>query len=311
MQRQWRRTETRAVRPFLTISQCIDSIQLRLLSSQTFSDDTAFVLRQEDLGNFKPEFRFDINRDSIEVLWPNGSKVLELVIRATDLRLRRSQMIFKQVIDRVPESWEIPQDIFQRLAWTAGVKFTVALVLVSSRTPIPGEPFLRGHWVARKDFSVGLQVQKSIFPIERWTANDFVKHGLPPDSAFWIDFITDDFNRRFEESEEAFRVCFRADVYDALAESQNTVAGKAVMSILFSEITADVLWMGMRSLGLGDELKRGGVINDLVVKILKATNTTQEALSKMARNHDRTSLRAHVQATLATRRDIVKIKAES
>lgn len=305
MRREWVRSESRTVRPFPSLDECLADVQFRLSSERDFNGSTSFDA--SELSDIRPEFRLNIDQSALEVGSAVAAHDLSLVIRLADLRLRRGELVFESAPDVIPEAWTVPPDVRRRFSWKTGVEATVALALREDREPRVGQPFLKGHWVARKDFSVRPKPAPRSFPIERWTAEDFVKRGLPKDTAYWIDFISDDLDQRFENPGEAIRVCLRADVYDALAAAEDTDQGRGVMSLILTEILAETVFRGLRGVRPSEELEPGGLLDSALRKVTRATGTTLDVLHKYVERGDVASVRAFAQAATEARRSIARI----
>ena len=305
MRRDWVRTESRIVRPFPSLDECLADVHLRLSPDRDFDGLTSFDA--SELRDIRPEFRLNIDGLALEVGGAVAPSDLALVIRLADLRLRRSELVFVSALDAIPESWAVPGSVRARFSWRTGVEATVALVLTEDRPPRAGQPFLRGHWVARKDFAVRPKAAPRSFPVERWTAEDFVKRGLPKDAAYWIDFISDNLDQRFENPGDACRVCLRADVYDALAAAEDTDQGRGVMSLILTEILAETVFRGLRDVTPSADLERGGLLDSVLRKVTRATGTTLDVLHKYVEKGDVASIRAFAQAATDARRNIVRI----
>jgi len=307
----WRRTETRTVRPFPSVDACLAGVRLKLFPGAGFDERTSFDTSEVDLRDVSPEFLLAVEQSVLEAspLAASRDLSLALVIRFADVRLRRSELVFQSELPSLPETWAVPPDVRNRFSWRFGVDASVALVSRSDRPVQAGQPFMRGHWVARKDFSIRGKAEPRAFPIERWTAEDFARQGLPRDSVYWIQFMADDLNGRFDDPGEAFRVCLRADVYDALVYAEETPQARALFSMITAEILAEVLWRGLRNLDAGEEIERGGLLHSALARVAKATNATQETLRKFVVDGELSSLRTFAQAAVGARRAVARLGA--
>lgn len=304
MRRDWRRSESRVVRPFAGVEGCLGSVHLRLFSDAEWDDRTAFEVEQDRLSDVSPEFQLDIDKRAKREGRIESNR-LSIVVTLRDLHLRRSEVVFEKPLKDVPEFWAPPYDVYREFAWASGVKATVALVLNATRRPTVGEPYLRGHWLERKVFLVRPRSQPHSFPVERWTAEDFAKKKLPKDTAYWVDFLTDDFNRRFDEPGEALRIAFRDDVFDALADKESSPSSRAILALIISEVATDILAKALETVE-SDELDRAGVLYAVLERIRKATGAKREELADYVKNGNRAALRAHVQAARSMHRDLAK-----
>jgi hypothetical protein len=223
------------------VEAALADVRLRLRADAEFNDRTSFDASDVELRDIQPEFALNVQASALEELRPLTAADLALAIRFTDPKLRRSELVFESDIDTLPRTWAVPPEVKERFSWKFGLTASVALVLKENRPPEPGLPYMRGHWIARKDFSVRPVAGRRTFPIERWPADEFARRGLPRDTVYWIEFLTDDLNVRFDDPSEAFRVCLRADVYDGLADAEETPAGRAVVKLIEAEILAEEL----------------------------------------------------------------------
>jgi hypothetical protein len=304
----WRRSESRTVRPFPSADACLAGVRMKLFSDADFDERTSFDTSEVELRDVSPEFLLALDHSALKAspLAASSDLPFSLVIRLTDLRLHRSELVFESALPSLPRTWAVPPNVRNRFSWRFGVDASVALLLASDRPVKPGQPFMRGHWVARRDFSIRPKVEPRAFPIERWTADDFARQGLPRDSVYWIQFFADDLNDHFDDPREAFRVCLRQDVYDAFAYAEKTPQARALFSMILAEILAEVLWRGLRNLNAGEDIERGGLLHSAVVRVVKATNTTVETLRKFVEEGELSKLRTFAQATVGARQDVAR-----
>lgn len=305
----WRRTESRVVRPFTSLGEALKDVRLKLRANEDFDDRTSFDASEVELPDLRPEFALNVRvpaQESDRSLTPTD---LSLVIRLADTRLHRSELVFESEIEAMPPTWSVPPEVKHRFSWRFGLTASVMLVLRADRPPEPELPFMRGHWIARKDFSVRTLPERRTFPIERWSAEDFARRGLPRDTVYWIEFLTDDINTRFDDPGEALRVCLRADVYDALVEAEDSPAGRAVAKMIEAEILTEVLWRGLDNLGSNESIERGSLLHSALARVEKATKANQEALRQLVtQGKELSSLRAFAQAAVDARKDLARLR---
>jgi hypothetical protein len=304
---QWRRSETRTVRPFPSLDSCIRNVRFKLSPDAEFEERISFDAPDVDPAELRPEFLLGVDHSAIaaSAIASCSDLPLALVIRLVDLRLRRSELVFQSQLSTLPESWAVPPEVTTRFAWRFGVEASVALVLTSDRPAKVGQPFMRGHWLARKDFSIRAKPQPRAFPIERWTGEDFARMELPPDSVYWIRFVAEDLNEHFEDPGEAFAVCLRSDVYDALAYAQNSAQARALFAMIAAEILAEVVCRGLGNLEAGESIKRGSLLHLALTRIARTTGAEEEKLRRLAKEGELSALRTFAQATVGARRAVV------
>lgn len=305
----WRRTESRVVRPFTSVDDALKEVRFRLRADEEFDDRTSFDASEVELRDIRPEFALHVPVATLQAAIPLNPAELSLVIRLSDPRLHRSELVFESGLDALPETWSVPQEVRDRFSWKFGLIASVALVLRGNRSCQPGLPFMRGHWIARKDFSIRSVPERRTFPIERWTAEDFARRGLPRDSVYWIEFLTDDLNTAFDDPADALRVCLRADVYDALVETEDSPSGCAVAKMIEAEILTEVLWRGLDSLESDEGIERGSLLHSALTRVEKATKANREALRQLVtQKKELASLRAFAQAAVNARKDLARLR---
>lgn len=305
----WRRTESRVVRPFVNVEEALRNVRFKIQGNAEFDDRTSFDASDTDRCEIHPQFLFDIQAPVSDMIRPLTTADIHLVIRLSDARLRRSELVFERSIEDLPRTWTVAPEVKDRFSWKFGLTASVALVLREDRPPRPGLPFMRGHWIARKDFSVSSKPERRMFPIERWTAEDFARYRLPRDTVYWINFIRDDINERFNDPGEAFRICLRDDVYDALLDAEESPAGRAVMKLIEAEILTEVLWRGLNNLEPYDDIEKGGLLYAALSRVKKVTGANEEELSHVVTiKKELSTLRAFVQAAIYTRKDLVRLR---
>lgn len=306
---KWRRSESRVVRPFTSVEAALTDVRFKLRADADFDDRTSFDTSQVDLRDIYPVFDLNVRASSLDTVQPLNAADLSLVVRLADFRLRRSELVFESGIEDLPRTWTVDPETKNRFSWKFGLHASVALVLRADRSPQPGLPFMRGHWIARKDFSVRSVPERATFPIECWTAEDFVRRGLPRDTVYWIDFMTDELNARFEDPGEAFRIYLRADVYDVLLSAEESPSGRAVMALIIAEILTEVLWRGLVNLESAEEIEKGGLLDSALARVKKATGANHEALLKVKNRDGLSGLRAYAQAAVEARKELARLRA--
>jgi len=304
------RTESRVVRPFDSADAVLAHVRFKLSAQDDFDDRTLFDPSVIDRSHIRPEFLLHLDTSALGRIGCLTATDVALVIRIDDPSLHRSEVVFEHVVDDLPETYSVPEEVKDRFSWGPGLTASVALALKESRSPKPGLPFMRGQWVARRDFSLRSAKERRTFPIERWSSERFVSQGLPSDTVYWIDFSWEELNVRIEDPADVLRVCLRADVYDALVDAEEGPAGRAVMKLIEAEILAEVLWRGLGGMERGDQIERGSLLHSVVARVRKATGKSERDLREMV--HTRRELgtiRALAQATVSARREVARLKA--
>lgn len=303
----WTRTESRLVRPFTSADATLDEVRFKLRANDEFDERTSFDPPDPADGDFQPEFELNFNASSLDNKLKALEQHLSLIIRLSDAPLHRSEIVFEQAIHDLPRTWRIPAESKHRFSWSAGFTASVALVLRHSRNPEPGLPFLRGHWVARKVFRIRSQKQQRAFRIEPWTGDDFARNGLPRDVVYWINFLTDELNQRFDDPGEAFRVYMRNDVFHALCDMEDSNSGRAVLKLISADVIAEIVWRGLKDLAPDEEIEPDGLLGAMIRSVTGKTRTSVEQLRRLASDNDFSSIRAYAQAAVGARLELARL----
>ena len=308
MSGDWSHGESVIVRPFLAADECLQDVRFRLCPDRPFEVRDTFEASEVNLVTIAPEFQLAVTNGLPKKL----EDQLALVIRLQDIHLHRSVIHLETPLKDAPATFSIQADDVKKYAWKSGVRAVVTIMQRKDRRRVPEEPFLRGHWIARRVFTVGREAKGRSFPIERWNPKKFAARGLPADTVYWLDLTTRDLNRSFKDPADALTLGIHEEVYDSLAASEQSVGTKATYSMLTSEVYTDLLIAGLMDLGDEAELQRGGVLEALVKRLERATGLTRKKMEAGLKTEDgRAQLRAHVQSMLHARKTLAQLRRGS
>lgn len=303
----WVRTESRIVRPFSSIDEALQQVRFKLYAEDEFDERTSFDPPESFTRSLQPEFELTVDASAWEDNLRSPKEHFSLVIKLTDPRLHRSEIVFNTAIDEIPRTWSLPTNEREKFSWSPGFVATVALVLSQDREPEPGMPFLRGHWVARKSFRIRTAPSSRAFRIEPWTGDDFARNGLPRDTVYWIRFLAERLDERFDDPSEAFRVYLREDVYDALCEAERSSSGRAVLKLILAEILAEIIWRGLHKLKPEEDIPTDSLLHAILKKVEKRTGLNLAKLRRLGSDSDLASIRAYAQAAVDAPRTIARL----
>lgn len=304
MSGNWSLGESVVVRPFLTADEFLQGVKFRLSPDRPFEARDTFETSEVNLATIAPEFQLVV----ADGLPKKLKEHLSLVIRLHDVHLHRSVIHLEAPLTDIPPTFAIPPSDTKRYAWKSGVRAVVAIMQRKDRKRVPEEPFLRGHWIARRVITVGRDPKGRAFPIERWEPKEFQKRGLPVETVYWLDFVSTDLNRTYKDPADAFKLGIHGDVYDALAASEQSLGTKAFYAMLLTEVYTDLLVVGLSDLGQAD-LQRGGVLDALVKRLERAVGLSLSKLRAMSKEEDgRARIRAHVQSMMQAREPIARLR---
>lgn len=301
----WRRAESRTVRPFTGVDSCLDGVKMRVTPDEIFDDETRFSLDKINMETFRPELELNFDHTFLAT-GPYASDTLEFVVQVSDRGLKRSKIVFRSNPSSLPAVWSIPDSEMRQFSWSSGAEISVALVLRKSGAFVPGRPFIMGHWVARKNFTIAGKPAISSFPIERWTAREFKAEGLPGDTPFLIQFKSLDFYVRMENPAEYLAVCIREDVYDSLAENEERGIAKAFASLLCAEVMAGIVSSSLSKMKPEDDYEKGSPLDNVLSRIRKSTGFTRQQLEELVAREELTKVKSIALASCGVRKALLK-----
>lgn len=288
-----RRSERRLIRPFPSVNEILKDVGLRVRPTDEFAVEEAHIeVDDATLGEIDVECRLQpLDIDALKRQYPDLAPSMVLGIVLTDHGLKRSWLVFKCPIDDVPELWRLPPDVRNQLSWTGPTQLSVFVMLGKAAGSVQrGKPYRLGHWVARKDFSIGVAARQPAFPIERWEPDVFQRRGLPRRTTYYVDVDEDALLNEGDELRSAIRVGLHASVFDSLRLLGRSPIAKGLQAWLAAEVVAEVLFRGLQSLN-GSAPPDESLIASLVRK-LESTQLPADALIEAARNGNYSTVRA-------------------
>jgi hypothetical protein len=295
--RRWKRTESRVVRPFVDIRECLADCEIKVGRERDFTADEAIQITDIDMRN--PEISLKIPLSIEEIAERSGlaSERISLVIVVNDLKGKKSEICFATNIrDTDEEIILLGEETLSQFSWSGRTQIEVALVLSEGIPFESGKPFLAGHWIAKKSFMLNAAKEIPSFPIEPMKGEDFkTRWGLPVDTVYFVDFYRDNLDIPHEELGSSLKIYINESVYNALIRAENTSPAKLIQNMLVSEIISCILARALNSFD-GTVPERGNVLDGLVSKIKDSTGKDFQTMRDWAKDAGYPSLRALVQS---------------
>jgi hypothetical protein len=192
MRATWHRSEPREIRPFFGSVLAKDAVadsKIRLFDDREPTADMQFDIEEPELQRLHP-LVYPILVSPARWM-PDGYEAGEfgLVILATNAFLRQSAVIKEIPLNRsIPESIELPLDIMEDLGGGRNLTITGAVHLRADRPPAPGQPFVVGHWLARKDFALRMPSEGRFFDVQFRSDEEWRRFGFPEKTFYAIDY---------------------------------------------------------------------------------------------------------------------------
>lgn len=304
MQRHFRRTETRVVRPFFNLKNALDEAAILLGESDpiqdTFVDIDTHETRISTLGFVVPPLAGDAVR-KLEV--PNDSLCLA-VFGEEGVRNKR-QILHVQSIDRfvdARESIRITEIPLQDFVLGERSRIALAVVLSDAQPPVPGAAHRKGSWFARKEFSFGYSRSQSVFKINYVDEEFFFANGLPRDTPYWFSFEPESLNDPVEFAEDLVHIHIAKQLADAMSRNPSSNTVKSVMANIVTDVITAVLVAGLDV--VREDPADGSILDSVLSFIEGAVRVEANDLLRGFRNNPQT-IRPWVQSALDTNRAFI------
>ncbi|MES3056622.1 hypothetical protein O6V14_13385 [Sphingomonas faeni] len=237
----WHRTEPREVRPFFETAKAEDALDdsgIRLFAGGDTFLDTTYDLDEIDFQKLDPA----INAVLVDpALWmPEGLAAgdLELVLIARNSFLKRSEVVSRcSLAQTVPTDYPIEQELLAQLGGGRNVQFILALCLAAERPPVPGSPFVPGHWLARKTFLLRSRTMPQLFDLQTRTDDAWITAGYPAKTFFVVEY-SGGIAGEMEDGSSVATVYVHVDAHNKMVNSQ---AGEVLQPLLASEIIVSIV----------------------------------------------------------------------
>ncbi|MER8701346.1 hypothetical protein [Mesorhizobium sp. M1273] len=240
---KWHREEPREVRPFFQAQKAEDALQasaIRLYKHGDVSIETSFDLDEIDFQKLDLAVHPVLADPSNWMPAGLTSDDLEVVLVATHSFLKRSMIIERYTVGDgdPPDRWNIGSDVLSDFAGGRNLELSLALCLRSDRAPIPGAPFVGGHWVARKTFALRSRSAHTLFDLRTRTDEDWIAASLPAKTLYFVEYAGG-IAEEPEEGGSVATVYIHLDAHNRLVSSP--ALGEAFQPMLAAEIVQSVL----------------------------------------------------------------------
>ena len=283
--KKWLRTEARTVRPFRYSEDLLKNSGIRLYPEDDFVDGDVINKDGFDLARLAPEIRLDFNPDEIKEQLGLEQEQVRLIISLEDKALKQTLLVRNMTIEECTanEIIEIPPAVCRRLSWVGVTKILISLVLASDRKADLGEATLAGNWLARKEITIAKPHDSATFPIEIVPGEWFKGRGLPTETTYYVEILSDDLNQPCEQLPEMVRVYVNEAVNQVLARAEDSPAGRALVRSIYCDTAAMILSHGFGNLDDGEELLQNGILEVVVQRLAEATGLELPAITRMSK----------------------------
>jgi hypothetical protein len=298
------------VRPFFAAESAKDAVgnaQIRLFETGDFKTETAYSLDEIDLSRLRPIVRPNLMPLSGWLPPKYRPRDFCLLVLAANTFLRRSIIVYKSRLDtECASEVSLSEAVIDDLGGGRTVDIEVAVCLEHSKSAlVPGLPFLSGHWLSRKVFTVRERIVPWFFDVQPRTDEEWHAAGFPRKTFYAIDYLGG-INTSPESNAKIATVYMHVDAYNALT-SDDRRTGRLLQPILATELIAQILETSLDEWQSVDDVAPRSPLSTVLRKFAGLDKSIDlDRLKQLVQPIERPKLRALLQQHLSIVRTIIE-----
>jgi len=309
IQKTWLRTESRTIRPFLFSDELLKSVAFRLTSEDEFSELESVHKEELDRDLLSPELKINLSAQDLVEQLDIDPTLLRLIISIEDKALKKCEVVYEEKIKDLSEFIiKLPKSTLSDFSWLGDTKLRISLVLAENRAGAIGKASIAGHWLAKKEFSIGKIKDTARFPITIIKPEKFKElFGLPPETTYYVDILTDDLNQPLEDIQNIVNIYITESVNNVLSREETTQAGRALNLLIYCDTAATILSYGFSQLENDTHLIEDSILSLVANTLAKETGISINKIIEMAKQPGGSKLRALIQTQISLTRSLKSI----
>lgn len=289
----WRKSAARDVRPFfgaLALEHSLNRAELRLFADGSFSGETSFLIEGSAADRLAPTVR--LNFDEGVDYGSIKKNDLVLAVTAAQPFLKKTQLIATLPLSKpLPPEIDIEDEVLAQLGGGTNIEVVVALCLGKRLEKRPGSPFLLGHWLAKKSFSLRTPQSAEEFEIEPTEDETWTKLGYPAKTLYAVEYLGG-MNEPVQKDNRTARVRVHADIFKKLTAESNHKVARPVLGNMAAEIACQMLTASFSDWESADELVANSPLFAFIKRIEKIHPCDLEELKRLVKEPGQSKLRA-------------------
>lgn len=304
----WKKSATKDVRPFfgtIALEESVLAAELQLNEDGPYSAETSFVIEPSDVSKLRLTIRLNFNQ---AVMNFDAVKKSDLVLAVTSVQpfMKKAVVIGTYAIDDdLPEEVTISENVLAGLGGGSNIEIDVALCLKKKLPKTPGTPFLFGHWLSKKSFSLRPPKLAEEFDIDPTDDDVWKKLGYPPKTLYLVEYFGG-FNEPVSKDRQTARIRVHSDIYKKLTSESQQKLAKPILLSLAAELSFQMLAASVADWEKAEEVVPLSPLSALLKKINRVQPCTFEQLKEMGKEPGMPKLKALLHADLQTVRSIAE-----
>jgi hypothetical protein len=302
----WHKSAAKDVRPFFgaaALEHSLDGAEIQLFNEAPFSADASYIIESLHLQKLALAVRPNFDARAIDEA-AIDEKDLILAITAVQPFLKKTCLIRTlHLAEEIPEEISISDEILAQLGGGATLNVEVALCLGKGLPRRPGAPFLLGHWLAKKVFTLRPPKIAEEFDVEPMDDEGWKHLGFPPKTLYNVEFFGG-MNEPASKDRQMAKVRIHIDVYNKLSLETNQRLAKPLMATLAAEISCQLLAQSMSEWESADEVVTNSPLSAFLKRLTQVQPCDLTRLKELVKAPGMPMLRAMLHADQQTVRTI-------
>lgn len=304
----WHKSAARDVRPFFgaaTFENSLDGAEIKLFDDAQFSAESAFVVEQQHIEKLRLVVRPNFNAAQVNEGAVHKS---DLVIALTVVQpfMKKTCLVAKlPVSGEIPKEIEVGDEILAQLGGGSNVNVEIALCLSTKLTKKPGSPFLLGHWLSKKRFTLRQPKLAEEFDVQPMDDQGWKQMGLPPKTLYYVEYFGG-INEPAAKDKQMAKVRVHVDVHNKLTLETNAKLAKPMMAMLAAEISCQLLAASFSDWDTTEEVTPQSPLAAFMKRLNNVDKCNLEQLKVLVKAPGMAKLKAMLHADQQTVRSITE-----
>jgi len=304
----WHKSAAKDVRPFFgaaALESSLDGAEIRLFENAEFSYETAFIVEPQDAEKLCITIKPNLN-DAALAAGSIKKGDLVLAITASQPFIKKTCLVSSlSVMNKLPDDITIGDENLAQLGGGLNINVELALCLAKGQLKKAGSPFLHGHWLAKKRFTLRQPKLAEDFDVVPMDDEAWKQLGLPAKTLYYVEYFGG-VNEPTAKDKQMAKVRVHADIHKKLTVEANQRLAKPVMATLAAEISCQILAASFPDWELAEEVALQSPLSAFLKRINRVKPCSLEELKSLVKQAGMPRLRALLHADQQSVRSIAE-----
>lgn len=304
----WHKSAAKDVRPFFgaaTLESSLDSAEIRLFEDAGFSHETAFIVEPQDTEKLCVTIKPKLDHTALAASSIKKGNLV-LAVTASQPFIKKTCLVSSLPVEgKLPEEITIGDEILAELGGGSNINVELALCLAKGLPKKAGNPFLHGHWLAKKSFTLRPPKLAEDFDIVPMDDDAWKQLGFPAKTLYYVEYFGG-VNEPTAKDKQMAKVRVHADIHKKLTVETNQRLAKPVMATLAAEISCQILAASFSDWEFAEEVVLQSPLSAFLKRINRLQVCSLEELKNLVKQAGMPKLRALLHADQQSVRSIAE-----